>query len=193
MPIGVVLAGGRARRLGGAKATASLAGEPLLAYPVSALREAVGEVAVVAKPSTALPALDPGVSVWREPATPSHPLVGLATALTRAGGRAVLVCAGDMPFVPVSLLERLAGLDAEGAPAVVVASPQGDLQPLLARYEPAALAVLGPAAAEGTAPARAVVNSLTPLVVAVDDPRALFNVNTPEDLRLAESLLAAGR
>jgi molybdenum cofactor guanylyltransferase len=192
MPIGVVLAGGRARRLGGGKATASLAGRPLVSYPVRALRETVDEVAIVAKPSTALPALEPGIAVWREPAAPSHPLVGIAAALTRAGGRAVLVCAGDMPFVPVSLLARLAAADAGDAPAVVAASARGDLQPLLARYEPGALALLGPAAAEGVAPARAVVGSLTPAIVVVEDPRSLFNVNTPEDLREAESLLAAG-
>jgi molybdopterin-guanine dinucleotide biosynthesis protein A len=198
VPVGVVLAGGRSRRLGGAKASALLAGRPLLSYPLRALRDAVGEAVVVAKPSTVLPALDPDVAVWREPASPSHPLVGIVEALRRAGGRAVLVCAGDMPFVSAALLTRLAAIDAGSAPAVVAGSagaPSGNagsggrLQPLLARYEPAALGLLAPAAAQAVAPAREVVAALAPVVVPVEDPRALFNVNTPDDLREAETLL----
>ena len=74
------------------------------------------QVVVVAKPSTVLPALG-DVAVWEEPEQPSHPLVGIAEALRRADGRWVLVCAGDMPFVPVSLLASLVSLAAEAAEA----------------------------------------------------------------------------
>lgn len=192
-PIGVVLAGGAARRLGGAKSTARLGGRPLLGYAVEALQAAVGEVAVVAKPATGLPALPDGVTVWHEPPAPQHPLVGVVWALRCAAGRAVLVCAGDLPFVTPVLLARLAAGDAGGAPATVAAAPgpRGPLQPLLARYEPAAVRLLAPAAIAGTAPLRSVVAALHPAVVAVDDARVLFNVNTPEDLAAAEALLAA--
>jgi molybdopterin-guanine dinucleotide biosynthesis protein A len=191
MAIGIVLAGGQGRRLDGDKTTVELGGQPLLSYPVRAMREAVGEVVVVAKPSTPLPALDPGVLVWREPATPSHPLVGIVEALRRAGGRSVLVCAGDMPFVPASLLVELATAEAASAPAAVACTMGGALQPLLGRYEVAALAPLAHAAAEAVAPAREVVAALPPLRVPVQDPRALFNVNTPGDLWEAEALLSA--
>src|ERR1700735_4550529 len=106
-PVGAVLAGGRGQRIGGDKAIVSLAGRPLLSYPVRAMLGALDHVVVVAKPSTVLPALD-GVAVWREPEHPSHPLVGIAEALRRAAGGWVLVCAGDMPFVAVPLLGWLA-------------------------------------------------------------------------------------
>ncbi|HEX5193960.1 MAG TPA: molybdenum cofactor guanylyltransferase, partial [Solirubrobacteraceae bacterium] len=146
VPVGVVLAGGRARRLQGRKATVALGGRPLLSYSLRAMLEATDEAAVVAKPSTELPPLG-AVPVWTEPEQPSHPLVGVVEALRRAGGRPVLVCAGDMPFVPVALLTRLAAVDAGGASAVVATSARHGLQPLLARYEPAALELLAPAAA----------------------------------------------
>src|SRR4051812_30322612 len=74
-PIGAVLAGGRARRMGGAKAVAELGGRPLVAWPLAALRAGLEEVVVVAKPSTSLPPLD--VEVWLEPEAPSHPRAGL--------------------------------------------------------------------------------------------------------------------
>ncbi len=98
-PVGVVLAGGRGQRIGGDKAVVTLAGRPLLSYPVQAMLGALDDVVVVAKPSTVLPGLG-DVAVWEEPEHPSHPLVGIAEALRRADGRWVLICAGDMPFVP---------------------------------------------------------------------------------------------
>jgi molybdenum cofactor guanylyltransferase len=201
-PVGVVLAGGRGRRIGGDKAVVSLAGRPLLSYPVRAMLGALDHVVVVAKPSTALPPLG-DVAVWEEPEQPSHPLVGIAEALRRADGGWVLVCAGDMPFVPVPLLASLASLaeradlgeradrDPAAAPAVVAASADGRLQPLLGCYGPACLEQLAAAAREAVAPARAVVEALAPIVVPVSDPHALFNVNSAADLREAEALLAS--
>ena len=217
-PVGVVLAGGRGRRIGGDKAVVSLAGRPLLSYPLGAMLGVLDHVVVVAKPSTVLPALG-DVAVWEEPERPSHPLVGIAEALRRADGRWVLVCAGDMPFVPVSLLAALASVAAGGglaagsglagsglaagaglagyagrdrvsSSAVVAASADGALQPLLGCYGPACLERLAAAAQEAVEPARTVVAALGPLVVPVSDPRALFNVNSADDLREAEALLA---
>ena len=69
--LGVVLAGGRGSRLGGAKPTAELAGRPLISYPLAALAEVGLEAVIVAKPDTDLPPLD--VDVLTEPAEPVHP------------------------------------------------------------------------------------------------------------------------
>jgi len=74
--VGVLLAGGRGRRLGADKASAELAGRPLVQWAWEAVRAAVAEVAVVAKPDTPLPEL-PGTAIWREPAEPRHPLAGV--------------------------------------------------------------------------------------------------------------------
>lgn len=203
-PIGVVLAGGAGRRIGGAKAIVELRGTPLLLYPLRALQAVLAEVAVVAKLDSALPPL-PGVPVWTEPPEPAHPLAGIVYALRRlvppgAAGdaepaRAILVCAGDLPFVDPALVERIARAEASGAPAVV---PRvgGRLQPLLARYEPAALAPLAAALARQPAPPlSAAVTALTPrlLELGEDDERSFFNVNAPEDLLTAAALLDRAR
>jgi len=89
-----VLAGGRGRRLGGAKPTAELGGRPLIAWPLAAAREAGLEAVVVAKAATPLPS-DLDVPVWTEPDEPVHPLAGLVHALERADGRAVVAVACD--------------------------------------------------------------------------------------------------
>lgn len=191
-PIGVVLAGGAGRRIGGSKAIVELRGIPLVRYPVRALQAVLAEVVVVAKQASELPPL-PGVPIWIEPEEPRHPLAGIVHALEGAGAaREILVCAGDLPFVSPELIERLVRLDAGGAPAVV---PQaaGRLQPLLARYAPAAHAPL--AAALASEPPRSLTDAvlaLDPLVVDLPDTLPFFNVNAPEDLLTAAGLLDRG-
>ncbi|HEY5318105.1 MAG TPA: molybdenum cofactor guanylyltransferase [Solirubrobacteraceae bacterium] len=186
-PIGVILAGGLGRRIGGAKAKAELHGRPLISYPLRALREALAEVVILAKADTELPSLD-GVPMWIEPPEPRHPLMGILHALALAQGRGVLVCAADMPFVTASLITRIAMTDPAGAPAVIPLC-DGELQPLLALYLPEAAAALESAAAEATGSLRAEVAAIGPRLLDIEDRRPFFNVNTPEDLRRAAAIL----
>ncbi len=190
-PMGAVLAGGLGRRLGGDKAVASLAGRPLIAYPLEAMEAVVADVTIIAKPDTVLPAPDDlgGVRVLREPAHPRHPLIGLLHALRAANGRPVLVCPADLPLVTAGVLAALAGADPGGSPAVVATAPGRGLQPLLGCYRPEAAALLEAAAREAAAPVRAAVAAIGPRELAVP-AEVLFNVNTAEDLVRAEALLA---
>jgi molybdopterin-guanine dinucleotide biosynthesis protein A len=186
--IGVVLAGGAGRRIGGGKPGRLVAGRPLASYPAVALAEVCGRVAIVAKPGTPLPELGPSVEIWDdEPAEPRHPLTGIVHALDRAGGEAVLVCAADMPFVTP---EALRTLTAPGRDAVAVAG--GVLQPVLALYTPAALPTLR--AAEPDAPLTRTVEALDPARVQLP-PAIARSVDTPEELAAAEAELLrdAGR
>jgi molybdopterin-guanine dinucleotide biosynthesis protein A len=187
-PVGVVLAGGAGRRLGGMKPSAPLAGRPLLSYPLAALRAALPEVAVIAKAGSELPAVGYGVLVWRELDEPRHPLAGVTEALRRADGRAVVVLACDLPFVTAALVRKLAAANAAGAPAVVAASADRGLQPLCARYEPEALQTL--AAFDPSGRVVAQVEALAPATLTVDDA-LLRNVNTPEELAAAQAEVAA--
>ena len=184
--LGVILAGGRGRRIGGSKAVVALAGVPLIAYPLQAMRAVVGEVVMVAKPDTQLPSL-PGVAVWVEPSAPQHPLVGIVHALELGGDRPVLVCAGDLPFVTPVLLGRIAGAR-EPASAAVLAAHDGELQPLLGCYRPEAIPALR-AGLAASQPLRAVAAGLHPTVLEVGDPELLLNVNSPEDLLAATAIL----
>lgn len=194
-PIGVVLAGGSGRRIGGGKAVVELRGTPLVHYPLRALQAVLAEVVVVAKQGSALPPL-PGVPIWIEPAQPRHPLAGIVHALEGAGAtaeldglaREILVSAGDLPFLDPELVERLAHADAQGA-AAVVPRAGGRLQPLLARYAPAAYASLEAALRADPLPSLTdAVAALGPRVIDVDDVRPFFNVNVPEDLLTAAGL-----
>jgi molybdopterin-guanine dinucleotide biosynthesis protein A len=189
--IGVVLAGGRSRRIGGAKALAELGGRPLISYPLAALNAAGLDAVVVAKRQSPLPELD--CPVLREPALPRHPLCGVITALRWGGGGPVVVVGCDMPFVTGPLLAWLAGLD-----GLVVPEIEGRPQPLLARYEPAHAGALEIAVRSGHSMRKAIAG-LQPRIVnerelqRFGDPgRLFFNVNDPTDLQVAERLLLQG-
>lgn len=187
--MGAVLAGGEGRRLGGDKALRPLAGRPLISYPLAALSEVVADVTIVAKPDTALPALPAGVRIIREPATPRHPLIGIVAALRAAEGRPVLVCAADLPFVTPAALIALRDAPA-GEGEAVLAAQDGAPQPLLGRYEPAALQQLARAARRPPRPLREVVAELAPVLLDLPGmPDVLFNVNAAEDLAEAERRL----
>jgi molybdopterin-guanine dinucleotide biosynthesis protein A len=171
--------------MGGGKPSATLAGRPLLAWPLAALAEVCDRLAVVCKPDTELPEL-PGAERWDEPAEPRHPLTGIVHALERAGGP-VLVCAGDMPFVTPDACRSLlaaAGGSARARAAVAVAG--GVLQPVLGVYAPAALEPFREAPPD--APLTETVAALRPVRVAL--PVGLVrSVNTPQELAEAATEL----
>ena len=180
-PLGVVLAGGAGSRLGGSKAIVELGGRPLISYPLAAFAEAGIAAVVVAKPTTEMPPLD--VPLVTEPAEPTHPLLGLITALAHAGGRPIVASPCDTPFVSASLLTTLA------ASASTAAVHDGErLHPLIARYQPLDLPALRHGL-ETNASATSTAESLSPALID-SDPRDTFNVNTPEDLVAASARLA---
>ena len=184
--VGALLAGGSGSRLGRAsKPAATLAGRPLIEYPLAALAAVCERVAVVCKPDTELPEL-PGAERWDEPPEPRHPLTGIVHALETAGAP-VLVCAADMPFVTSDACRTLLG--AVGTAPAVVAVADRVVQPTFALYAPAALERLR--AAPEDDPLTRTVESLDPVHVALPGP-LLRSVNTPEELREAEELLSRG-
>jgi molybdopterin-guanine dinucleotide biosynthesis protein A len=191
--IGAVLAGGASRRMGEPKALVELAGRPLIAHAVDAVADAGLEPVVVAKPDSPIP--DLGVTILDEPAEPQHPLCGIVAALRYADTRPVVVIGCDMPLVPPALLGTLARL----ADPVAAVAIDGEIEPLLARYEPAVEPALMASLRAGTA-LRPAIEALHPRLIsesdlsAYGDPnRIALNVNSPEDLELARSLLRPER
>jgi molybdopterin-guanine dinucleotide biosynthesis protein A len=178
-PVGVVLAGGLGRRLGGDKAIVELEGRALVLYPLEALHEVCDDVVVVAKRDTMLPPLAGVADLWVEPDLPRHPLAGVAHALHLAAGRAVLAVAVDLPCMDGATLRAIAGTD-PGAAVVVAPRVHGRLQPLCALYLPQALA--GLETFDAQARATDVVQALGVREVEIADTDAFLNVNRPEDL-----------
>jgi molybdopterin-guanine dinucleotide biosynthesis protein A len=188
--VGAVLAGGLSRRMGEPKATLEVGGLPMVSRIVATVGSAGLEPVVVAKPDSPLPRVD--CRVLSEPPEPVHPLTGLLTALRASAGRGVVAIACDMPLVPAKVLSWIAQIEED----VAVCEVGGELEPLLGRYSPAVADRLADALANG-ASMRETVRSLDPFVIDearlarfADPERIVFNVNSPEDVRTAEDLLA---
>lgn len=175
---GAVLAGGRASRLPG-KPLVELAGRPLIARPIAALREAGLEPVIVAKAAqTGLReyAAAERVRFVEEPAEPVHAVFGIVSALELIA-EPVVVAAADMPFVPAAFLRHLAG-QAPVAGGATVVEVGGRLEPLLGCYDPGAVEHLR-AAVELGAPAQQALRSLGPLLTLIGE-RALLVYGEPE-------------
>jgi molybdopterin-guanine dinucleotide biosynthesis protein A len=180
-----VLAGGAGSRLGQSKPLAPLGGVPLLDRAVAAAREAELPAIVVAKRGTTLPALSVGLVL--EPDEPTHPLLGIVSALRFAAGADIVSLPCDMPFVPASLLAFLASLD-----GTATVAGGGQAQPLLSRVSASARPELERALERGDS-AQSAIGALGPQLVDEaelarfgDPPRMLFNINTPADLLRAQ-------
>ncbi len=195
--LGVILAGGLARRMGGGdKPLRLLAGRPLLAHAAERLRPQVTDLALNAngEPSRfsafSLPVVADSV--------PGHPgpLAGILAALDWAASAHpsvdwVVTVPGDTPFIPHDLVARLhTAREAAGVPVACARSgewahPPVALWPVSLRgaLRQAILAGEGRirrwAAGHGCAEAEWPALPLDPF----------FNANTPDELAEAEALL----
>jgi molybdopterin-guanine dinucleotide biosynthesis protein A len=193
----VILAGGRGERLGGVvKAELQVGGVRLLdrVLPVLAGCRTIVIAHGPHDPATlGVPAEVEGVADL--PGDYAGPLAGFAAAVAAIGDRVeLLVCAAvDAPFLPKDYVERLvAGL---GEAPVAIASYEGQPYPTnsiwrLARFRDLPARVLA-----GTAPRSLKSLAAAAGAVTVDWPRGadgdpFANVNTPEDLALAEARAA---
>ena len=134
---GVVLAGGRSRRMGRAKAFLDWHGETLLAHVVAIVARALdgGPVVVVAAAGQQLPWLPAEVRVVTDARAGLGPLQGIGSGLAALAGRAdvAFVSSTDAPLLHPAFVQRvLAGADA--GVDVVVPRARGHRQPLAAAY-----------------------------------------------------------
>jgi molybdopterin-guanine dinucleotide biosynthesis protein A len=179
----VVLAGGRAARLGGqAKPQLEVGGRSMLAAVLAAVADA--EPRVVVGPPQPVPA---GVVVLREEPPGGGPVAAMRAGLARVDADAVAVLAGDLPFLTGAVVAQLRGqLAADaGTDGVLVVDGAGRDQLLLGVWRTAALrAVL--AGAPAHAPVRRVVAALavTRVLPPVEPgrPAPWTDCDTPADL-----------
>ncbi len=109
VPAGVILAGGRSRRMGGVnKALAPLSGKPLLQHVIDRVRPQVCELYLsVETPTDALAEF--GLALVADPEPDAGPLAGLLSVLqkTASANEWLLLTPCDAPFTPRDLASRL--------------------------------------------------------------------------------------
>ena len=197
---GIVLAGGRATRLGGGdKPLRPLGGRPMLAHILERLGPQVGAVAISANGDPARFA-EYGLPVLADEGRQAGPLSGILSGMAWAkfeGGDKVLTVAGDTPFFPVDLAARLAAAVAVHDNHIAVAASDGRRHPVFALWPVSLEADLSEFLAESaTLSVSAFLERHE--TVSVDVPMLriagktidpFFNVNTPQDLAEAEAIV----
>ncbi|MBE0454978.1 molybdenum cofactor guanylyltransferase MobA [Roseovarius autotrophicus] len=202
-PLGVILAGGQATRMGGGdKGLLALGDGVILDHVIARFAPQVGALALNANGDPARFARF-GLPVLADP-LPGYPgpLVGVLAGLDWAAGQgaeAIVSVAADTPFFPCDLVPRLQ-LAAEGMahPLVLAATPRGvaatrsmsrgghvrhptfGLWPVALRHD------LRAALEGGLRKVVLWTEKQGGREALFDETDAFFNVNTPEDLALAQ-------
>ena len=196
----VVLAGGASRRMGRDKATLVHPGSgpgqarrvTMVEHVVSVVAARCAPVIVVAAPGQALPELT-GVQVLRDEIRGIGPLLAAGRGLrlaAEAGCARAFVCAVDMPYLTVDLIEELSrrgsGDEAAGdeGEADVVLPWDGRDHYLAGVYRTALAATIDALVDAGERRMRALTDTVvTRRVVLSPGSRVLTNLNTEADLR----------
>jgi molybdopterin-guanine dinucleotide biosynthesis protein A len=183
---GVILAGGKSRRLGVDKAFLTLGGRTLITRAIETMRQVTDDVIVVTNDPGRFATLGAEVRLVPDAFPRAAALVGLYSGLQAAAHDQALVVGCDMPFLNIRLLRHLVEIRPE-CDVVIPRRAQG-LETLHARYSRRCL----PAIERLLHAGGAVIFDFFPEVDVcyVDEPelrafdpegRSFVNVNTPQD------------
>ncbi len=182
---GVVLAGGRSRRMGRDKAFLTLDGMTLVRRQ-ALLLASVGcsEILISGRPSVDYDV--PGARVILDPVVDAGPLGGLVAALSAMTHPRLLALAVDLPHMTPAFLQRLIAAGNERV-SVVPHGPHG-YEPLGACYAPTLAAPARAALARGELSLQALMahaeesGLVRRVPLGSDEERAFANWNLPTDV-----------
>lgn len=180
---GLVLAGGRSRRMGSDKAALVAGGETQLERVVRLLERHVHDVYVSTRASQADDPVRRAFAKIVDRYDNLGPVAGILSAMDAHPDRAWLVLACDLPNIDD---ETIGFLLRQASPALPVTAfrsvVDGLPEPLCAVYRPAARETIERFVADGiVCPRKMLINSPA-LLLEQPRPGALHNINTPEDL-----------
>lgn len=193
---GVILAGGRSRRMGGvAKAFLDLSGTPLLQHVINRVRPQVAELFL----SVEIESADFTAFGLRQVADPNPGsqgplggLLGAMEAVANEGREWLLLAPCDAPFLPLDLAARLKDRAAASRRPGAVVSLQGELQPTFSLWHCSLLPKINAAVREqGMAGFKQYLrhDPLATLEWPADDKPDFLNINDPATLDAARRIL----
>lgn len=189
---GLILAGGRGSRMGGAdKGLEIHQGVPMAMHALLRLAPQVGEVMINANRN--LGAYESmGAPVWPD-SLPDYagPLAGFLTGLEHCETPYLVTVPCDSPLFPEDLVQRLAqALDAEGAEIAMAATREGAAPQMRLQVQPVFCLLkteLLESLVRFTQSGQRKIDKWTALhrcvEVPFDDPQAFANANTPDELQ----------
>jgi molybdopterin-guanine dinucleotide biosynthesis protein A len=197
----VILAGGFSRRFGSDKGLVLLVDKPLVRHVIDKVSPAVDEVLVVVSSEEQKKNFEPvvgkEVNIVIDKDDSQSPLVGAITGFENAKGEYSLLLPCDAPLVSTQIVLFLLDICSDRR-AVIPKWPNGYIEPLQAVYNTkSALTAAKVALKQGKLNMRSMIENLrgvryiSTMVLEQLEPGLVtfFNVNTPQDLKKAESVL----
>jgi molybdopterin-guanine dinucleotide biosynthesis protein A len=188
---GLILAGGASTRMRTDKAALRYQGKTQLERAFDLAGRHVLEVFVSVRSSQITEPTRAAHPLIVDSVEGEGPIVGIRSALAAYPKAAWLVLACDLPFLSDAVLEQLLAERDPTALATAFRSAHDGLpEPLCAVWEPAAGAALAAyQRGGGHCPRKFLIGHAAPLLEP-RDPRALDNINTPEEYAQAEDALS---
>ena len=187
---GLILAGGSSSRMHSDKASLKYRGKTQLDRAVELARRHVSKIFVSVRADQTLDPARAQYPMIVDCVAGKGPIVGIRSALAAHPKAAWLVLACDLPFLSDAVIETLLqARDPKTLATAYKSAHDGLPEPLCAIWEPAAAPVLaGYQAGGGECPRKFLIRHGARLLDPVD-PRALDNVNTPEEYAEATATL----
>ncbi len=189
-PLGVILAGGQATRMGGGdKGLLPLGDGTILSHVIARFEPQVAGLALNANGNPArfeylgLPVLPDGIAGFAGPL--AGVLAGLDWAATQ-GATHIVTAAADTPFFPCDLVPRLHMAAGEGG--IALAASPGGRHPTFGLWPVALRDDLRAALLDGLRKVVLWTDKHGAATAEFPDDAAFFNVNTPADLARAEAM-----
>jgi len=179
---GLILCGGRSRRMGRPKAFLPYNGSTMISHILDSVRDVFAEVLLIANEPELFSDLD--VDVVKDILPYRGPLGGILSGLLVAQHHHSFVLACDMPFVDKRLLREMS-MRRHGSDVLVLMHPSG-IEPLLGIYSKSCIKPLEEALFAGEPSLNDFVSGLNAETFyydmdAADNFPPYFNIDTPQD------------
>jgi molybdenum cofactor guanylyltransferase len=189
---GLVLTGGRSRRMQRDKANLSYAGKSQLARAMELLTPLVARCFVSVRSDQLDDPRRAAYDTIADVLPNLGPMGGIHAALQAYPDRGWLVLACDLPFLDTPTLQYLIAHRISGRVATAYRSSfDGQPEPLCAIFEPASRALIEQSLAQSQQCPRALLARNDVELLDLPNPRALDNVNTGEEYAAAHAALGA--
>ena len=187
---GIVLAGGESKRMGREKGSIFLFGKKLIQYSIDAIKPLCNNILI----SSNFPSYNNfGYEVVPDLFAGKGPMSGIYSALERSSTPQNLVVSCDIPFINTALLKHLINQPEKYAACIPMNNNLPE--PLLGRYNKSLLSKLEKCLRENQLKLADFLSEEDVKWVSIDSnlsffhPNLFLNLNRPEDLKIAESIL----
>ena len=189
---GLLLTGGRSRRMQRDKASLDYAGKSQLARAMELLTPLVARCFVSIRSDQLHDPYRAAYDTIADIKPDLGPIGGIHAALHTYPERAWLILACDLPFLDRATLQHLIAHRASERMATAFRSSSDGLpEPLCAIFEPRSRQIIEQALLQGQQCPRSLLSRCDVELLQLPNPRALDNVNTGEEYAAAQAALAA--